>query len=257
MATTSTPDPKFTPEFQRRTILKVSRRLLPLIVIAYLVAYIDRTNIAFASLTMNKDLGFSSQLYGLGAGIFFLGYALFEVPGNMILERVGARRWIARIMLTWGIISGLMATVSGPTSFLVLRFLLGVAEAGFFPGIVLYLTYWFPSAYRARVLSVLYIAVPTSNAVAAVLSGAVLGMDGTWDLRGWQWLFIVEAVPAVVLAFVVLRQMTDRPAKADWLTTDEKAWLESELGPSAPGSRVADISERCARSPIRGSSRWR
>lgn len=230
MATTTTPDPTFTAEFQRRTILKASRRLLPLIVIAYLVAYIDRTNIAFASLTMNKDLGFSSQLYGLGAGIFFLGYALFEVPGNMILERVGARRWIARIMLTWGIISGLMATVSGPTSFLVLRFLLGVAEAGFFPGVVLYLTYWFPSAYRARVLSVLYIAVPTSNAVAAVLSGAVLGMDGTWGLRGWQWLFIVEAVPAVVLAFVVLRQMTDRPAKADWLTTNEKAWLESELG---------------------------
>lgn len=218
-----------TPEFQRRTILKVSRRLLPLIVLAYLVAYIDRTNIAFASLTMNKDLGFSAQLYGLGAGIFFLGYALFEIPGNMILERVGARRWIARIMITWGIVSGLMATVSGSTSFLVLRFLLGVAEAGFFPGIVLYLTYWFPSAYRARVLSVLYIAVPLSNAVASVVSGAVLGMDGLLGLRGWQWLFIVEAMPAIVLAFVVLRQMTDRPADAAWLAADEKAWLEAEL----------------------------
>jgi ACS family tartrate transporter-like MFS transporter len=219
-----------TPELQRRTILKLSWRLLPLIVVSYLVAYMDRTNIAFAALTMNKDLGLSAYLYGLGAGIFFLGYALFEVPSNVILERIGARLWIARIMITWGIISGLMAVASGPVSFLVLRFLLGVAEAGFFPGIILYLTYWFPAAYRARVISMLFLAVPVSNALAAVVSGAILEMNGTLGLRGWQWVFIIEAIPAILLAFVVLKLMTDRPAVATWLEVQERQWLETELG---------------------------
>ena len=222
-------DARFTPEFRRRTILKVSWRLLPLIVVAYLVAYIDRTNIAVASLTMNKDLGFSATLYGIGAGIFFLGYALFEVPSNMVLEKVGARLWIARIMITWGIVSGLMATVVGPWSFLSLRFLLGVAEAGFFPGMILYFTYWYPAEYRGRVISTLFIAVPVANAVASVVSGAILEMDGILGLRGWQWVFIIEAIPAIVLAFVVLWQMTDRPAVAKWLDADEKEWLEGEL----------------------------
>jgi MFS transporter, ACS family, tartrate transporter len=222
-------DPRFTPEFQRRTILKISKRLLPLVVLAYLIAYIDRTNVAFAALTMNPDLGISAYIYGLGAGIFFLGYALFEVPSNMVLEKVGARIWIARIMITWGIISGLMAAATGPVSFLILRFLLGVAEAGFFPGMILYFTYWFPAAYRARVISTLFIAVPAGNALASALSGAILGMDGIWGLKGWQWLFIIEAAPAVLLAFVVLARMTDRPAVAKWLTADEKEWLESEL----------------------------
>jgi len=222
-------DARFTPEFRRRTILKVSWRLLPLIVVAYLVAYIDRTNIAVAALTMNKDLGFSPTLYGIGAGIFFLGYALFEVPSNMVLEKVGARLWIARIMITWGIVSGLMATVVGPWSFLSLRFLLGVAEAGFFPGMILYFTYWYPAAYRGRVISTLFIAVPVANAVASVISGAILEMDGILGLRGWQWVFIIEAIPAVILAFVVLWQMTDRPAVAKWLNADEKEWLEGEL----------------------------
>lgn len=222
-------DPRFTPEFQRRTILKVSWRLLPLIVVSYLVAYIDRTNVSFAALTMNQDLGITAYMYGWGAGIFFLGYALFEVPSNMVLERVGARRWIARIMITWGIISGLMAACTGPVSFLVLRFLLGVAEAGFFPGIIFYFTYWFPVAYRARVISTLFLAVPISNSVASVISGAILEMDGILGLHGWQWVFILEAMPAVLLAFVVLRQMTDRPAQADWLTAEEKEWLEHEL----------------------------
>jgi ACS family tartrate transporter-like MFS transporter len=222
-------DARFTPEMQRRTILKVSRRLLPLVVVAYLVAYIDRTNIAIAALTMNQDLGFSASLYGIGAGIFFIGYALFEVPSNMILEKVGARIWIARIMITWGIVSGLMATVVGPASFLTLRFLLGVAEAGFFPGMILYFTYWFPSRYRGRVISTLFIAVPVANAVASVISGAIMEMDGILGLKGWQWVFIIEAIPAVLLAFVVLRYMTDRPAVAKWLDADEKEWLESEL----------------------------
>jgi len=222
-------DARFTPELQRRTIVKVSWRLLPLVVVAYLVAYIDRTNIAVAALTMNKDLGFSASLYGIGAGIFFIGYALFEVPSNMILEKVGARMWIARIMITWGIVSGLMATVIGPISFLSLRFLLGVAEAGFFPGMILYFTYWFPARYRGRVISTLFIAVPVANAAASAISGAILEMDGILGLRGWQWVFVIEAIPAVLLAFVVLRYMTDRPAVANWLDADEKEWLESEL----------------------------
>jgi MFS transporter, ACS family, tartrate transporter len=214
---------------ERRTIRKVSWRLLPLIVTIYFVAYIDRTNVSFAALTMNKDLGLSPYLFGWGAGIFFLGYFLFEVPSNVILEKVGARIWIARIMITWGLVSGAMAFASGPASFLTLRFLLGVAEAGFFPGMILYFTYWFPKSYRARVISALFIAVPGSNAVAAIISGAVLEMDGLLGLTGWQWMFIVEAVPAVLLAFAVLVLLTDRPAVATWLEPAEREWLESAL----------------------------
>ncbi len=217
------------PESQQQTINKISRRLLPLLVVSYLIAYIDRTNISFAALTMNKDLGLSAYVYGWGAGIFFLGYAIFEVPSNMILDKVGARRWIARIMITWGLISGAMAFVTGPVSFLVLRFLLGVAEAGFFPGIIYYLTKWYPAAFRARVISMLFLAIPISNSVASVISGAILEMDGVLGLRGWQWVFILEALPAVLLAFVVLRKMIDRPADAPWLAADERVWLESEL----------------------------
>src|SRR6185436_18818229 len=197
---------------EQRTIRKVSWRLLPLIVVIYFIAYMDRTNVSFASLSMNKDLGFSAYIYGWGAGIFFLGYFLFEVPSNVILEKTGARIWIARIMITWGIAAAVMALVTGPVSFLTLRFLLGVAEAGFFPGMILYFTYWFPSQYRARVISALFIAVPGANALTAIISGAVLEMDGLLGLRGWQWVFIVEAVPAVLLAFAVLALMTDRPA---------------------------------------------
>jgi ACS family tartrate transporter-like MFS transporter len=220
---------QLSPGLQRKTILKVSWRLLPLIVVCYLVNYIDRTNVSFAALTMNKDLGLSAYMYGWGAGIFFFGYAFFEVPSNMVLQRVGARLWIARIMITWGIISGLMAVAKGPVSFLVLRFLLGVAEAGFFPGMIFYLTQWFPSVVRARAISILYIAVPVSNAVAAVLSGIILGMDGILGFKGWQWIFIIEAIPAVLLAFVVLLLMTDRPAVANWLTAEEREWLEGQL----------------------------
>jgi ACS family tartrate transporter-like MFS transporter len=217
------------PTFEQRTIQKISWRLLPLIVIIYFVAYIDRTNVSFAALTMNKDLGISAYIFGWGAGIFFLGYFLFEVPSNIILEKTGARIWIARIMITWGIISGAMAFTQGPVSFLVMRFLLGVAEAGFFPGMILYFTYWFPKSYRARVISALFIAVPGSNALAAIISGAVLEMDGLLGLAGWQWMFVVEAIPAVLLAFAVLALMTDRPAVATWLAPEEKEWLETRL----------------------------
>jgi MFS transporter, ACS family, tartrate transporter len=214
---------------EQRTMAKVAWRLLPLIVVIYFVAYIDRTNVGFAAISMNRDLGFSAYLYGWGAGIFFLGYALFEVPSNVILHRVGARVWIARIMVTWGIVSGCMAFVSGPVSFLVIRFLLGVAEAGFFPGVLLYFTYWFPSIYRARVISALFLAVPGSNAVAAALSGALLQMDGVWGMAGWKWMFLLESLPAVALAPVVLKLLTDRPSDAGWLEADEREWLVSRM----------------------------
>jgi ACS family tartrate transporter-like MFS transporter len=215
---------------ERRTISKVSWRLLPLIVVLYCVAYIDRTNVSFAALTMNKDLGLTAYVYGLGAGVFFLSYFLFEIPSNLILEKTGARIWIARIMITWGLVSALTAFVTGPTSFLVFRFLLGAAEAGFFPGMILYFTYWYPSIYRGRVISTLFIAQPVANAVAAIASGTILdNMDGLLGLKGWQWVFILEALPAVLLAFVVLKMMTDRPAVASWLTDDERRWLEGRL----------------------------
>jgi ACS family tartrate transporter-like MFS transporter len=204
------------PEIERRTISKVSWRLLPLIVVIYFVAYMDRTNVGFASFGLNREFGFSATLYGWGAGIFFLGYFFFEVPSNVLLERTGARIWIARI-------------IAGPISFLVMRFLLGVAEAGFFPGMILYFTYWFPRKYRARVVAALFLAVPGSNALTAVISGALLQLDGVLGFHGWQWLFMVEAVPAIILAFVVLALMTDRPAKATWLAEDERRWLEDTL----------------------------
>jgi ACS family tartrate transporter-like MFS transporter len=218
-----------TSAIERRTIAKVSWRLLPLVALAYCIAYIDRSNISFAALTMNKDLGFSAYIYGWGAGIFFFGYFLFEIPSNLILEKVGARIWIARIMITWGIISGLTALITGTTSFLIIRFLLGAAEAGFFPGMILYLTYWFPAEYRGRVISTLFIAQPVANAAASIASAAILDMDGMLGIKGWQWIFIIEAIPAVLLGLVILRIMTDRPGHADWLAEDERSWLQARL----------------------------
>jgi len=215
--------------FETATIKKIAWRIMPLILVAYCVAYIDRANIAVAALTMNKDLGFSAFMYGLGAGIFFLGYVIFEVPSNLILERVGARRWIARIMFTWGILSATCAFITGPKSFIAIRFLLGVAEAGFFPGIVLYFTYWFPDRYRGRIMATLFLAVPLANALANIVSSAILEMDGLLGLRGWQWIFLIEAAPAVILSFVVLQTLIDRPSLAKWLNPDERQWLEGEL----------------------------
>jgi MFS transporter, ACS family, tartrate transporter len=214
---------------ERRTIAKVSWRLLPLVALAYCIAYIDRSNISFAALTMNKDLGFSAYIYGWGAGIFFFGYFLFEIPSNLILEKIGARIWIARIMITWGIISALTAFVTGPTSFLIIRFLLGAAEAGFFPGMILYFTYWFPSEYRGRVISTLFVAQPVANAVASIVSAAILGMDGILGFKGWQWIFILEALPAVLLGLVIFKVMTDKPAHAEWLAEDERNWLQARI----------------------------
>jgi MFS transporter, ACS family, tartrate transporter len=217
------------PEIERRTIAKVSWRLLPLIVLIYFVAYMDRTNVGFAAFGLNQEFGFSATVYGWAAGIFFLGYVIFEVPSNVLLERAGARLWIARIMVTWGLVAGSMALIHGPVSFLTLRFLLGVAEAGFFPGMILYFTYWFPQRYRARVVAALFLAVPGSNALTAVISGAILRFDGAWGLHGWQWLFILEALPSILLAIAVLALMTDRPAEATWLAPEERGWLAETL----------------------------
>jgi len=214
---------------EAKVIRKITIRLVPFLMLLYFIAYLDRINIGFAALTMNQDLGLSSAVFGLGAGIFFIGYFFFEVPSNLILHRVGARRWIARIMLTWGLISGAMAFVQGPISFYVLRFLLGAAEAGFFPGIILYLSYWFPARHRASVTAMFMAAVPISTALGSPISGALLTMDGIMGLQGWQWLFIIEAIPALILSVVVWKFLTDRPEKANWLEQDERDWLATEM----------------------------
>ena len=214
---------------ERSTIAKVSARLVPFLVICYFVAYLDRVNVSFAALTMNRDLGLSASQYGFGAGVFFLAYFIFEVPSNLLLERFGARKWIARIMFTWGVISGAMAFVGGPISFYVLRVLLGVAEAGFFPGIIFSLTLWFPAVYRARIVGYFMAAIPLSTVFGAPVSGLLLGLDGMLGLKGWQWLFIIEAVPSLILAGFVLFYLTDRPADARWLLPEERAWLVRRL----------------------------
>jgi ACS family tartrate transporter-like MFS transporter len=216
-------------ELERRTLRKISLRIVPFIMLLYFISYIDRVNIGFAALTMNKDLGFSSSIFGFGAGIFFLGYFLFEVPSNIILEKVGARLWIARVMITWGIISAAFAFIQGEVSFYVFRFLLGVAEAGFFPGIILYLSYWFPARRRAQVVSFFMAAAPISTVLGSPLSSALLEMHGVLGLRGWQWMFLLEAVPAIILGFVVFFFLTDRPEKATWLASDERDWLVSTM----------------------------
>ena len=208
---------------------KVSRRLVPFLILCYFVAYLDRVNVGFAALTMNKDLGFSATVFGWGAGIFFLGYFIFEVPSNVALERFGARRWIARIMLSWGILSTAMSLIWNDVSFLVLRFLFGVAEAGFFPGIILFLTFWFPAAYRARIVGNFMAAIPVSSVIGAPFSGWILGLNGVFGLAGWQWLFIIEGVPAILLSAVVLFYLTDGPAQASWLAPEERAWLTGRL----------------------------
>src|SRR5690348_4148622 len=214
---------------EAQAIRRVSARLVPFLIVCYLVAYLDRVNVGFAALTMNKDLGISATAYGLGAGIFFFTYFIFEVPSNLFLERFGARKWIARIMLSWGILSGAMAFITGETSFYVVRLLLGAAEAGFFPGIIFYLTLWFPAAYRARIVGYFMAAIPLSSVVGSPVSGYILGMDGVAGLKGWQWLFILEAVPALLLSVVVFFYLTDSPADARWLGAEERRWLVRRL----------------------------
>jgi ACS family tartrate transporter-like MFS transporter len=212
-----------------RVLRKLAWRILPFVVLLYFVSFLDRVNVGIASLTMNRDVGLSPAVYGLGAGIFFLGYFLFEVPSNLILHRIGARVWIARVMVTWGLVSVAMAWVQGPASFISLRFLLGVAEAGFFPGIILYLSTWFPARHRAAATAVFMAAAPLSTALGSPVSGALLQMHGLWGLKGWQWLFLLEGAPAILLGFVVLAFLTDRPKDARWLADDERAWLMAQM----------------------------
>jgi ACS family tartrate transporter-like MFS transporter len=232
---------------EQRTLRRITWRIVPFVMLLYFIAFIDRVNIGFASLTMNKDIGLSPSAFGFGAGIFFLGYFVFEVPSNLILEKVGARLWIARVMVTWGVISAAMAFVRGPVSFYALRFLLGAAEAGFFPGIILYLSYWFPARHRAGVTALFMAAAPVSTALGSPLSAALLEMNGVLGFAGWQWLFVLEAIPAVVLGVVTFFFMTDRPAQARWLPGDERAWLVETMD-----AEVASRTGHASHSPWRG-----
>jgi D-galactonate transporter len=216
-------------DLEQRTMKRVWKRLVPFLILCYFVAYLDRVNVGFAGLTMRHDLGLTNAAFGLASGIFFLTYFVFEVPSNLFLHRFGARKWIARIMLTWGIVSGATAFVTGEYSFYLVRLLLGAAEAGFFPGIIFFLTLWFPAVYRARIVAAFMAAIPASTVIGAPLSSLLLYLDGLGGLKGWQWLFVVEAVPAILLSGVVFFYLTDRPAEANWLAPDERTWLSERL----------------------------
>lgn len=215
-------------ELGARTLRKVMARLVPFMALLYFANYLDRVNVGFAALTMNQDLQFSATVYGTGAGILFLGYVLFQVPSNLALQRIGTRLWVTCIMVVWGMVSAAMAFVTDSTSFYILRFLLGVAEAGFFPGMILYLTTWFPVRMRAKITSVFMMAIPLSSVLGAPVSTALLNVRGM-GLDGWQWLFILQGLPASLLGLLVLRVLTDEPAKAAWLADDERAWLVNTL----------------------------
>lgn len=212
---------------------KVSLRLLPVIAVGYGLAYLDRINISFASLQMNRDLQFSATVYGIGAGLFFIGYALCEVPSNLLLLRFGAKRWLTRIMFTWGLLAAAMMFVRTPLQFYVLRFLLGVAEAGFFPGVLYYLTLWFPARMRARAVSRFYIALPLSSTVMGSVAGWLMGLGGRFGLAGWQWLFLLEGLPSILFSGVILWMLPDGPAGVKWLTAEEKSWLKQQLDADA------------------------
>jgi ACS family tartrate transporter-like MFS transporter len=214
---------------EQRTLSKVTWRLVPFLIVCYLIAYLDRVNVGFAGAAMTKDLGLTAEMFGGAAGIFFISYFLFEVPSNIALERFGARRWIARIMFTWGLLSAAQAYVTGELSFNIVRFLLGIAEAGFFPGVIFYLTLWFPSAYRARIVGWFMFAVPISSVIGSPISGYLLDLEGVLGMHGWQWMFILEGIPSLILTFVVLYYLTDQPKDANWLEPEERDWLQKTL----------------------------
>ncbi|MGA7156121.1 MAG: MFS transporter [Acidobacteriaceae bacterium] len=212
-----------------RLFRKIAWRLIPYLFLLYILAYLDRVNVGFAALEMKHDLRLSNTVYGTGAGIFFLGSALFDLPSNLMLVKIGPRKWIARIMISWGVIATCMMFVRGPVSFYVLRFLLGVCEAGFFPGMILYLTYWFPSRQRAGAIAKFMTATSIAGVVGAPISGSLLNLEGFMHMHGWQWLFLAEGIPSFLMGFSVLSLLKDKPDDAAWLTQDEKLWLDAEL----------------------------
>ncbi|MBE7199665.1 MAG: MFS transporter [Parafilimonas terrae] len=248
MAPTQVPDA--VPEIERATLRRVTWRILPFLMLAYFVAFVDRVNAGFAALQMNHDIGLSAAQFGLGGGLFYVSYVLCEVPSNLAMERFGARIWIARIMITWGLVSAAMAFVVGPVSFYAVRLLLGASEAGFFPGVILYLTYWFPRAYRGRIVAVFMVAIPISSFLGSPISAAILNTDGMLGLRGWQWLFILEAAPAVLLGLLAFMLLPDGPGKARWLTPQQSAWLQERLA-----AERASVVEGTA-APARHLSVW-
>jgi D-galactonate transporter len=217
------------PEIEKRTMDKVAWRLVPFLMLCYFIAYVDRVNIGFAGASMSKDLGLTAAAFGGASGIFFIAYFFFEVPSNLALDRFGARLWIARIMLTWGIVAGAQAFVVNELSLNVVRLLLGIAEAGFFPGIIFFLTLWFPAAYRARIVGWFMFAIPISTVIGAPISGFILNLEGIGGLHGWQWMFLIEAVPAILMTLAVLYYLTDRPKEARWLEPQESQWLQDQL----------------------------
>jgi MFS transporter, ACS family, tartrate transporter len=226
----------------RSAMRKANWRLIPLIATGYCCAYIDRVNISFASLQMNRDLHFSASIYGLGAGLFFLSYSACEVPSNLLLVRFGARRWLARIMFTWGLLAIAMMFVRSPRQFYVLRFLLGIAEAGFFPGVVYYLMQWFPPEMRARAISRFYVSLPIASVVMGAVAGVLLNLQGKLGLAGWQWLFLVEGIPPVLLSILFFTQLPDTPADAPWLTPAERGWIIDQIeSDAAQGGHSHDV----------------
>ena len=228
---------------ERATMRKVTWRLVPFLMVCYFFALLDRVNVGFAGLQMNRDLGFTPAVFGLGASLFFVSYFLVEVPSNLALQRYGARRWIARIMITWGLVSALMALVVGPYSFYGMRLLLGAAEAGFFPGVLLFLTYWFPSQYRARIVAIFMTSIPIASFLGSPMSALLLEMNGLGGLKGWQWLFILEGVPTVLLGIVCLFFLTDRPSQARWLSDAQRTWLNQRIeGEAAKRKAIGHLS---------------
>ena len=224
MAATASPT-----DLEQTTMRRVTWRLVPFLMVCYFIAFVDRVNAGFAALQMNHDIGLSHSAFGIGGGLFYLTYVLFEVPSNLAMEKVGARLWIARILITWGIVSAGMAFVVGPLSFYSVRLLLGAAEAGFFPGVILYISYWFPKAYRGRIIAIFMVAIPISSFLGSPISAALLQTEGWLGFHGWQWLFILEAAPAVLLGFVAFFILPNRPAQAPWLEPAQRDWLQQRL----------------------------
>ncbi|HZW69331.1 MAG TPA: MFS transporter, partial [Hanamia sp.] len=241
---------KNTTTFESKTISLVTKRLLPFLMLLYLIAYLDRSNISVAALQMNIDLGLSAKMYGLGAGLFYVTYILFEIPSNVILAKVGARRWIARIMVTLGLIAIGMAFIKTPGQLYGMRLLLGIAEAGFTPGIIYYLSQWFPSNSRAKAMSYFYIAAALASVIGLPLSGALLGLHGLLGVAGWRWLYVIEGIPALILGFVVLKYLPDNIKSAKWLLSEQKKWLrekiinESKMAPEKGGKWYSIFSDK-------------